>query len=135
MVILHVDDDPDDREIFQVALKEIDPDINCISVFSSQHALTMLRNIIPDYIFLDINMPEMDGNECLSEIRKDRKYDGIIIIMFSTCIDASYRKKYDQLKSVPLEKPVNYIQLKKVLRAITGKFKRKHLWLTDEDAN
>ena len=63
MVVLNVDDDHEDREFFCDALREIDPSVVCLIAASGMEALALLqdRDALPDYIFLDINMPMMDG--------------------------------------------------------------------------
>jgi CheY-like chemotaxis protein len=49
-------------------------------------ALSLLKDpsITPDYIFLDLNMPRMDGKECLKEIRKRNHLKEIPVIIFTT---------------------------------------------------
>ena len=67
------DDDPDDQELFLEALKEIDEDFVCVTAFDGQEVLDKLENslFVPDMIFLDLNMPKMNGHECLKEIKKN----------------------------------------------------------------
>jgi CheY-like chemotaxis protein len=83
---LLVDDDEDDREIFCLALAEADPTVKCIQAKDGREALNLLndKSFVPDYIFLDLNMPLMNGKECLAEMRKRRDLDGIRVIIFST---------------------------------------------------
>jgi CheY-like chemotaxis protein len=83
---LLVDDDEDDKEIFSLALAEADPTIDCFIASDGIEALAMLKNesFIPDYIFLDLNMPLMSGKECLSEIRKQPHLRQVPVIIFST---------------------------------------------------
>jgi CheY-like chemotaxis protein len=85
-----IDDDIDDQEIFMMALEDIDMDISCVTANNGVEALKKLNSdpsFIPDYIFLDINMPKMNGIECLSEIKKLRHLSGVTIMMFSTSSD------------------------------------------------
>lgn len=83
---LLVDDDEDDREIFCLALNQVDPSVNCLTASDGLAALSILkeRSFVPDYIFLDLNMPRMDGKECLREIRKQKHLADIPVIIFST---------------------------------------------------
>lgn len=83
---LVVDDDDDDKEIFSLALNEADPDIQCVMASDGLEALALLsqNDFLPDYIFLDLNMPLMSGKECLAEIRKRPDLLHIPIIIFST---------------------------------------------------
>jgi CheY-like chemotaxis protein len=86
MICFMIDDDADDREAFEVALREIDPKIECITANSGEEGLEKLDegSIIPSYIFLDLNMPGMDGWECLREIKKRKQLKHIPVIIFST---------------------------------------------------
>jgi len=83
---LLVDDDDDDKEIFCLALQKVDPSIDCTTARDGREALSILNNnsFVPDYIFLDLNMPLMDGKECLKEIRKRGHLNHIPVIIFST---------------------------------------------------
>ena len=83
---LLVDDDEDDKEIFSLALTEANPSIECVAASDGLQALSILKDgsFIPDYIFLDLNMPLMSGKECLVEIRKKPHLIDVPIIIFST---------------------------------------------------
>ena len=78
-----VDDDEDDRIVFEEAVKEIIP-FTQITTFSNGEALLQLLDLmIPDVIFLDINMPAMDGMECLKLIKEKPGCTKLPIIMFT----------------------------------------------------
>ncbi|MEP6676229.1 MAG: response regulator [Ferruginibacter sp.] len=84
---LIADDDPDDRELFIEALKEIDGSSICITASDGQDALRQLQDtltIFPDFIFLDLNMPLLNGAECLAEIKKNKELGHIPVIIYST---------------------------------------------------
>jgi CheY-like chemotaxis protein len=86
MQILNVDDDSDDRAMFCMALKRIDPAIQCIQIETAEDAVKMLMNsaVVPDFIFMDINMPRMNGYECVREICQYPNLKGTTIVMFSS---------------------------------------------------
>jgi len=83
---LLIDDDEDDKEIFCIALSEVDPEIKCHTAIDAIEALELLRDpsFTPDYIFLDLNMPLMSGKECLVEIKKRAHLKDTPVIIFST---------------------------------------------------
>jgi CheY-like chemotaxis protein len=83
---LLVDDDEDDKEIFCLALQRIDPAIECTTASDGLEALSILKNksYVPGYIFLDLNMPRMNGKECLKEIKKQDHLSDVPVIIFST---------------------------------------------------
>jgi CheY-like chemotaxis protein len=80
--ILLVDDDADDRDLFKEALYEIDDTIDCYTVNGGQAAIDFYEAQVPDIVFLDLNMPVINGKECLENLR--RISDQPIIVMFSS---------------------------------------------------
>jgi CheY-like chemotaxis protein len=85
-----IDDDIDDQEIFALVLKSVNPSITCITANDGIEAVTKLTEeeaFNPDYIFLDLNMPGMDGKQCLREIKKITRLKSIPVIIYSTSSD------------------------------------------------
>ena len=84
---LLIDDDADDRKLFIEAVKEIDETIECKTAKNGELALELLRDTghpLPDFIFLDIRMPRIDGKKCLFEIKKDERLKHIPVIIYTT---------------------------------------------------
>ena len=104
MVVLCIDDDPDDTEFFCEAIKAINPEARCLMANDGLTALKMLRTEpAPNIIFLDINMPRMSGREVLIQIKKNYKWSQIPTIIYSTAIiprDADDYKKLGALDVV-----------------------------------
>jgi len=87
-----IDDDEDDREIFSLALSTANSSSTYVTATNGEDALRILEeqpDFVPDFIFLDLNMPFMDGRSCLKELRKISKLRDVPIIMFTT---SSYSK-------------------------------------------
>lgn len=98
MVILNIDDDPEDLDIFYKAVKTVNPLAKCLLARDAKEALNILRDaIIPDYIFLDINMPMMDGKTVLGELRQNKKLEAVPVIMYSTSINPNETEEYSAL--------------------------------------
>ena len=72
-IILLIDDDEDEHEIFLSALKNTDRTFDFISADSCETALDILNKLEPDYIFIDVNMPRINGMICLERIKKINK--------------------------------------------------------------
>ena len=86
-VILLVDDDADDRSMFCDALHEVDDSVECITAQDGVEALGILRTkagALPDFIFLDLNMPRLNGQQCLREIRQALHLEHIPVIIYTT---------------------------------------------------
>src|SRR3954454_2461358 len=85
--ILLIDDDPDEIDIFSEALAKMKKSIVCIQATGASAAMNLLDSLLPDYIFLDINMPEINGLKCLEEIRKAKTFKDVPIILYSNSIN------------------------------------------------
>jgi CheY-like chemotaxis protein len=82
-----IDDDQDDREIFCEIVRDINISINCLAWSGAEEALNCLRSFrepTPNLIFLDFNMPKMNGLQCLIELKEDILLNNIPVIMYST---------------------------------------------------
>jgi CheY-like chemotaxis protein len=84
--VLLVDDDKDELFLFNEALKEVPGSFKCTYASSGAQALEMLNYIQPDYIFIDYNLPVMDGVSILTEIRKDKKMSDIPVFLYSSSL-------------------------------------------------
>lgn len=85
-----IDDDIDDQEIFCMALETIDNKIKCSIAENGHAALEKLNketSFLPAYIFIDVNMPKMNGLECLKGIRKIERLNESHVFMYSTSDD------------------------------------------------
>ncbi len=84
--ILIVDDDPDDRFLFKRAVKNLDRGYDCVGEDDAEVALQhlMAAEQLPDFIFLDLNMPRMDGFTCLSRLKSTDRLRNIPVIIYST---------------------------------------------------
>jgi CheY-like chemotaxis protein len=109
MTILLVDDDQDDAYIFNEAIVTIDPNIKCIHVIDGIEALQILEDMTVDIIFLDLNMPRMNGKECLEEIRKRNRLKDIPVIIYSTSPEMIEEDYMNKFQVITLKKDVSYL--------------------------
>ncbi|MEO6540077.1 MAG: response regulator [Ferruginibacter sp.] len=119
--LLLADDDRDDCFFFKEALDELPISAQLTTVHDGVHLMQLLsakETLLPDALFLDLNMPRKSGFECLSEIKIMDKLINLPVIIYSTSlnmevVDLLYQKganyyickpgKYDKLKKVILE--------------------------------
>lgn len=118
--VLLTDDDEDDRLIFNEILNEMDKDITVHMVNDGNQLMDFLaseNNLLPHIIYMDLNMPNMSGLECLKMIRKDEKYSDISIAIYST---STSKKDIDDTfyhgANIYITKPAAYSELKKILK-------------------
>lgn len=117
--ILLVDDDPDEHLLFQDALKELRDAPRLVYARDGQQLMQFLSDAkaeLPTIIFLDLNMPRMNGFECLQEIRKSSKLNGIPVVIFSTTSQTqTIDKVYEQGANYYIRKPNTFAMLKEVI--------------------
>ncbi len=116
-VIFLADDDRDDSEMFCEALSEIGNDIFCRTAVNGEELLMKLsESDKPHLIFLDLNMPIMDGWESLQHLKNDTRYKDIPVIIIST---SSHKEEIDKAIGLGalcyLVKPNSFNELKEIL--------------------
>jgi len=124
MTILLVDDDEDDRNLFIEATKEVDSSIICHSAFDGMEALAYLRddhNDVPDFIFLDLRMPGLSGEECLIEIKREPRMADVPVIVYSTSRDVRESVKLKQLGAAHFaSKPISQEEVYFIVSFVIG---------------
>ncbi len=80
--ILHVEDDPDIREIASIALGNIGG-YTVVQCSSGPAALSKAPEFVPDLLLFDVMMPEMTGPETLTELRKLKGYENVPAIFMT----------------------------------------------------
>jgi CheY-like chemotaxis protein len=118
-VILLVDDDEDEHEIFLSALHHTNGTYTFISANSCEKAIHLLENLEPDYIFIDVNMPRTNGMTCLEEIKKLKHVADVPVYMYSTGMNAHDGEKALKLGAVDyIIKPNSLSSLSAMLKKI-----------------
>lgn len=119
--VLLVDDDEDDRDFFRSVLDSIDATLRCDTAENGSVALQYLvqQRARPDVIFLDLNMPVMNGKQFLAEIKTREGLKDIPVIVLSTSADHSLIAEAGKLGAVDfITKPNKLSLLESRLREI-----------------
>jgi DNA-binding NtrC family response regulator len=118
------EDDPDDVDLFIEALGEIDKSITCIATQNGQQLISKLNNDTsnpPELIFMDVNMPEMNGWECLQILKSTAHLKDIPVIMYSTSSAAKNAEMTTRFGAFCFyEKPSNFLVLKEFLEILVS---------------
>ena len=99
MRVFYIEDDEDDCEFLEETLHDIDNTIQCISYTDAREGIKFLLNTEStfDLIILDINMPLMNGKECLIEIKKHDTLKHVPVVMCSTTLQTKEIKSYFEM--------------------------------------
>lgn len=118
------EDDADDQLLFTEALKQVSDGDTLTTVSNGMMMLDLLqrsKNSLPDVIVLDVNMPGMDGIECLKAIRSTPDFNHLPVIIMSTSTNPeTVEDAYTHGASRYAVKPGKFDELKRIVEKITG---------------
>ncbi|MDT7827794.1 response regulator [Pricia sp. S334] len=135
--IVLVDDDEDDRLFFADALQEIDIATELTEFHNGQELLDCLHAsdtaAYPHLIFLDLNMPVMDGFECLREIRKNPELKDLVVAIYSTSSsEKDIEETFVHGANIYINKPNRFEELKKTIGQVVRRNWHYHENETDK---
>jgi CheY-like chemotaxis protein len=127
------DDDDADQYLFREALDEMKLDTRLTVADSGIHLLKLLENtiaVLPDIIFMDINMPVKNGFECLDELKQHDNLKSIPVVMLSSsCLPESERMALKLGASKYISKPNTFDALVKEIKDVLTMHGTIHRWL------
>ena len=123
--IFLVEDDQDDQEFFVEAVNKIENATLSQIAHNGQDALDKLEkeSTYPDLIFMDINMPLMNGLEFIKHLRASKLFKDIPLVMLSGKDESSnkilcLRNGADDYMVKPFNPEELAIRLNKMIRRI-----------------
>ena len=120
LLCLLIDDDQDDQEIFTLALEDSGLNIQCVISNNAREALQRLMQddtFLPDYIFLDLNMPRINGTQLLTEIKKNARLQRIPVVIYSTSSHPKDKEATHKLGAAAfITKPSGIKELSQILK-------------------
>lgn len=122
------DDDEEEHLLFRELIGEHNPSIEVDFCLNGLQLMFKLKNslLLPEVIFLDINMPFKTGHEVLHDIKSDRRVSHIPVIMYSTSTNAAdILKAYSIGAQLYFKKVVNFPELKEKIPLAFGKISER----------
>jgi CheY-like chemotaxis protein len=84
--VLLIDDDKEEYELFCIALGNYSGNISCSHTYDCTASYDAVKGQHFDYIFLDFNLPVLNGFECLKKIKKSNSMKDAKVYMYSASI-------------------------------------------------
>ena len=94
--IFIIDDNEDFVLLFCQAISKTHPECQCLSAengYSAMRQLKFMLPTVPDFIFVDVKMPIMNGHEIVAELKKSAQLDEVPVIMYSAQSTPEDRRK------------------------------------------
>lgn len=122
MHIILADDDEDDRLFFTDAFDELKINTKVQTYTDGAELMDYLNDeeaILPEILFLDLNMPKKNGIECLKEIKANPKFSNIAVAIYSTSSSEEHiEETFVTGANIYIKKPSDFNVLKKVLSEV-----------------
>lgn len=122
--IILTDDDEDDRLFFTDAFDELNMNTKVKTFNDGVELMDYLNNeesILPNVLFLDLNMPKKSGIECLNEIKANSKMSDIAIAIYSTSAsEEDIEETFVLGANIYIKKPSSFKLLKKALSEVVS---------------
>ncbi|WP_046744343.1 response regulator [Kordia zhangzhouensis] len=116
------DDDEDDRLFFTDAFDELKIQTRVTTYNDGVYLMDYLNSedaLLPNVLFLDLNMPRKTGMECLKEIKANPKFNDIAIAIYSTSAsEEDIENTFIQGANIYIKKPDSFKKLKKALAEV-----------------
>jgi len=113
--LLLIDDDIDEYNFIVRILQEL-PALRFSYACSGRKALDFLAGNTPDVILLDMNMPAMDGLECLGKIKQKNELESVPVYMYSNCNTGKFLEVAKNIGATDcFKKPSDTAALRKIL--------------------
>jgi len=122
--VMIVDDSEPDQYLAQHIIEEFDPTIKILEAYDGQEAVDILKDLPqqPDVIFLDINMPRMNGHEFLEEYETWEVKSVVIIMLTSSDQDLDKEKSRAHNSVIDyFTKPLDTAKLEKIPELLAQK--------------
>lgn len=115
------DDDEDDQLLFQEVIKELPYLVHLSMARNGEETLKLLESMprLPDLIFLDLNMPVINGLECLHEMKENPKLMLLPVVIFSTSsFPGNINKVYELGAHLYIKKPNDFVTFKRAIQHV-----------------
>jgi len=104
--------------------------VNIITARNGLEALDVIKNKIPDLVFMDLHMPNMDGAACCRAIKSDPTLPGVPVVMVTAMgktedADYSFTAGCDDFLTKPLDRDIFLEAARKFIPCIDRREKRR----------
>ena len=131
VTVLHIDDDPNDTELFQVAARRAKVQFSVQNVTDVEQAMAYLsgrgmyadRSVypLPSLVLLDLKMPRETGFDMLRWIRKHPEVGNLPVVIFSGSeLEADIQKAYAGGADSYLVKPIGFTALIELVKNLNA---------------
>lgn len=91
-----IDDDTDEHEIFRMAIGDLKEPVRCLYFTDCDSALAYFPQpnaTPPSWVFVDLKLPRLYGDECLRQLQQLRQFDSPFLVVYSSSLPDDLQQK------------------------------------------
>lgn len=99
-LLIMIDDDRDDHEIFKMAVDDLDGSLDCLFFADCESAIAHFSDsgvTPPVYVFIDFKLPRVDGDQCLKQLQQLSQFDHPMLVIYSSSIPEDWRERFSKM--------------------------------------
>lgn len=124
--ILYVEDNADNLQLLEEII-ELRPNVKCISATMGKLGIEMARAHQPDLIILDLNLPDINGEEVLRQLKRNDSTGEIPVYILTADVMGKRREGLISLGALGyLIKPLDVVYFLKLLDKYIDQVRMKH---------
>jgi len=117
--ILLIDDDREEYEFITSAFESLNVKAEVIQMQDCFDVSATIKEHNPDMVFIDINMPSINGIDCLKAVRAEKKFENLPIIIYSTSNSiADVQESFKHKANLYVVKPNTFSKLTASLQKV-----------------
>ncbi len=117
--IIIVEDDVDDLLFFEMAVTDTDLPVTIRHAKNGDLLFALLKEQVPELLFLDVYMPCQDGISCIQKIRQSKEYDNLPVVMYtSNMYNETIEECHESGANFYLVKPNSIAELTEKLKKV-----------------
>ena len=118
ITVLLVDDEPDAVRLIETLLTNLPRPYRILRAYDGRQALETMQRIVPDILFIDVVMPELDGWQTLARMRRDARLAEVPAVIISAQDRPGMSMSMGFPLSVYRNRPMTMTQSVKCLQAL-----------------
>lgn len=98
-LLVLIDDDTDDQEIFKMAVDDLGKPINCLFFADCESAIAHFSQQTagpPSCVFIDMKLSRQDADQCLQQLQQLRQFDNPFLVVYSSSIPANLQERFER---------------------------------------
>ena len=119
-LIYVIDDEKEICELLRIAFESRDYKVE--TGFNGETALKMIKKKKPDLLILDLKMPKMNGYEVINQLKSEKEYADLPIMVLTSLTQGSRKSDEDWKRSLEVEdfitKPFDPLDILKRIQKI-----------------